>query len=111
MPKNFVINTAASGDTQLVAAVPGRKIRVLAYAIVPAATVVTTFLSGVAGGVQTAITGPLPLGNSGIYPGFGSTGIGGVVSGHFETANGEGLVLKLGAAVQVSGYGSYDEVL
>lgn len=112
MAKDFVINNAASAsDLQLVAGVSGKRIRVIHLVVQPDASVAVTFSSGTAGaGGQTALTGPMKVSTSGMMPGFSALGMGSVPLGHFITKTGEGLVANFGAAIQVSGYGSYEEV-
>ena len=97
-----VIDDATSGNNTIVAAVTGKKIRVLSYAIVPAADVVVRFESGAGG---TALTGQMTL-----------LAQDGVVSqelsvdcqhGCFETASGALLNLELSGAVSVDGHLTY----
>lgn len=96
--KQAKISLAASGD--LVAAVAGKSIRVLAYSIVAAGAVTAKFQSGGATdltGAMSMITGtPLAPGES--------------LAGHFQTVAGEKLNLVLGSSVQVSGHLTYQEV-
>ena len=100
-PKFAVIDNATSGDNTLVAAVTGRKIRVLAYMMVAAGTVVTRFESGASG---TALTGQMNwVANTGVMGAYSPVG-------HFETAAGSLLNLELSAAVSVDGYLVYQEV-
>lgn len=92
------ISESSSGDRTIVAAVAGKRIRVIRYEVVTAADVVLTWKSSTAG----AISGPLALGNS-------ATGAGGGISspvascGIMQTVAGEGLVLNLSDAVSVGG--------
>lgn len=100
-PKFFVINRATSGDgTAVVAAVPTKKIRVTQYTLVCAGSVTVTWKSATAG----PITGAMPFGAS------GGVSTPEAPRGLFETVAGEGLVLNLGGAVQVSGHGQYVEI-
>jgi hypothetical protein len=90
-----VVNTAAAGNTTIVAAQgAGVKIRILAYLIVAAGAVVANLQSGAGG---TSLTGPMTLAtgtpNGARHP-----------SGCFETAANALLNINLGAAVQVSGW-------
>jgi hypothetical protein len=89
-----LIDTASAGNTTLVAAVAGRKIRVLSFFLVSAGTVIAAFQSGAGG---TALTGAMPLVASSVVP----------VSynplGWFETAVATLLNLNLSAAVGVRG--------
>jgi hypothetical protein len=95
------IDAASSGNNTLVAAVTGKKIRVLNYVLIAGGTVTATFQSGAGG---TALTGAMPfVANGGVAPGLDETG-------HFETAAGSLLNLSLNGAVQVSGHLKYQEV-
>ena len=99
-----VINRASSGE--VVAAVAGKRIRVLSYLFSAAALVTvrwdsaTTPLSGAmsaaAGTPFSAPQGPISAG--------GTMGI-------MQTERGEALNLTLGGAVQVSGHLVYEEVM
>lgn len=92
-----VINASSSGDNTLVAAVSGRRIRVLSANFIAAGTVNATFKSG----ASTAKTGAYPLvAQSGAALAHNPTG-------HFETDEGEALVLGLDAAVLVAGSLTY----
>lgn len=109
--KYFVVNNSASAsDLQIVPAVSGKKIRITNLALQPDSAVVVTVNSGTAGGSLTPLTGPMKLSTSGFYPGSPPIGFGGMPQGFFESATGEGVALSFGAGVQVSGYGSYEEV-
>ncbi|HXG77500.1 MAG TPA: hypothetical protein VNJ53_13120 [Gaiellaceae bacterium] len=94
------VDVATSGDTTLVAAVAGKRLRVLAFLLVGAGAVVATFKSGAA----TALTGGLTLAASTVVAAPFSP------EGWFETAAGEALVLNLSAAVSVDGAVVYQEV-
>lgn len=97
-PVNFaVISTASAGANTLVAAVTGKRIRVISYALVAAGAVSVNFENG-----TTDITGVLPLAaNSGLsFPGTES-------GPAFETSPGALLGLTLSGAVQVSGHLTY----
>jgi len=95
--RRVVIDTNSSGDTTLIAAESGKKLRVLDYLIVASGDVDATFQSE-AGSGATDLTGPLDLTtNSGAAAGFNPFG-------HFETVAGEKLNLNLSGAVQVSGH-------
>ena len=88
-----VINTAA-GDATLVAAQgAGVKIRVIGFAIVPAASAVITFQSGAGG---TALTGPMTL-TSPLWIESASFGV-------FETIANQLLNLHQTGVVQISGW-------
>ena len=100
-PKFAVIDAATSGDNTLIAAVAGKKIRVLAGLLVAAGTVTVRFESGAAG---TALTGQMSLvANTGFQIPF-------VPVGNFETAVTTLLNLELSAAISVDGWLVYVEV-
>jgi hypothetical protein len=86
-------NPSASGDNTIVAAVAGKKVRVLAYSIGPVAGAVNvTLKSATAGAISS--TKYLPAAGSGMGRGLAPFG-------HCETVAGEALVLNLSAAVAV----------
>lgn len=88
------IDTAAAGDTTLVASVAGAKIRVYGFGLVVGAAITVRFKSGAA----TNLTGPLAFAaNGGVSTAFSPVGL-------FETALGEGLVLNLSVAGSVGGW-------
>jgi hypothetical protein len=91
------VSTAGSGDTEIVAAVPNKKIRVVNYALVANAAVSAKWKSG-----STDKTGAMPFAANGGISCPGSSD-----SVWFETATGEALNLNLSGAVQVSGHVSY----
>lgn len=100
-PKFAIIDAADSGNNTLVAAVAGKKIRVLLLVLVAAGTVNVRLESGADG---TAMTGQINLVvNTGFAPGFCPVG-------HFETAVGALLNLELSAAISVDGWLVYVEV-
>lgn len=101
-PAKFaVIDNATSGDNTIVAAVTGKKIRVLAYLMVAAGAVNTRFESGAGG---TALTGQMNWAtNTGAMGNYSPVG-------HFETAAGALLNLELSGAVSVDGYMVYQEI-
>jgi len=92
------INATASGDTQIVAGVSGKRIRVIAYAIVSSATVNVKFRSN-----TTDITGAMRIVEGG---GIAHAYDGGL----FQTAVGESLNINLSANATVGGYIVYREV-
>lgn len=100
-PKKAVISGATGGNNTLVAAVSGKKIRVLAMSVSAAAAVTLTLQSGAGG---TALSGAMTM----------ATGIPIVwpynEKGWVETAAGSLLNMALGGAVQVSGVLLYEEV-
>lgn len=100
-PKFAKIDAATAGDNTIVAAVTGKKIRVLQLFLVSAGTVIVRFESGAAG---TALTGQMNLVvNSGFTLPFSPVG-------WFESASGVLLNLELSAAVSVDGAITYIEV-
>lgn len=93
-----VVDHAASGDNTLVAAVTGKKIRVVSFLLVAAGTVTTRFESGASG---TALTGQMTMAiNSVISAAYNP-------AGWFETAAAALLNLELSAAVSVDGVIGY----
>ena len=101
-PQYAVIAAATMGDNTLVAAVTGKRIRVLAAVLVASGGENTARFESGAGG--TALTGPMDLGADGqlVLPlnGFG----------WFQTAAGALLNLELSAATSVAGVLVYEEV-
>lgn len=100
--KHAVISASSSGDNTLVAAVTGKKLRVLSYSFVVTGAVTVRFESAAGG---TALTGQMPFAAAGDCwsPGYDP-------HGHFETVAGELLNLELSGAVAVNGHLSYVEV-
>lgn len=101
--KRAAVSAASSGDNTLVAAVTGKKIKVLSLVLVAAGDV-DVRLESAAGG--TALTGVIELAAAGngfvlpqAFPGYQWV----------ETAAGELLNLELSGAVQVSGLIVYYE--
>ena len=95
---NAVIATAASGDTQLVAA-PGanKKIRVHAYTIVCDGAVAVKFRTG----TSADLTGAMSFAaNGGVSPPW-------VQPGHFDCVVNEALNINLSGAVGVRGHLTY----
>ncbi|WP_374312434.1 hypothetical protein [Dongia sp.] len=100
-PKFAIIDAATSGDNTLVAAVSGKKIRVLSCVLVAAGAVNARFESGAGG---TALSGQMNLTtNSGFTLPFSPVG-------WFETAAATLLNLELSGAVSVDGCLVYVEV-
>lgn len=97
-----IIDATVLGNTTLVAAVTGKKIRVLAAALVTGSVTVTVRFESNAGG--TALTGAMRLDGSSILV-FPLNGF-----GWFETAVGELLNLELNAAALVRGALVYQEI-
>lgn len=99
--KYAAIDVASSGDNTLVAAVAGKKIRVLSLYLVAAGAVTVRFESGAGG---AALTGQSSLAaNGGLVLPFNA-------DGWFETAAATILNLELGGAVSVDGCLTYVEI-
>lgn len=90
------IDCSSSGDNVIVAAVPGKSIRVQNYVLIAGGTVNAKFRSD-----TTDLMGALPLT---AQAGASFSGAGGPA---FETAIGAALNLNLSAGVQVSGHLCY----
>jgi hypothetical protein len=101
-PKFAAISASASGNSTAVAAVVGKKIRVLSYRFQAGADVDVKFRDNTAG---VDLTGAMSTGTKG---GGGGSAFSPV--GHFETAAGNALSINLSGAVQVSGHLTYIEV-
>jgi hypothetical protein len=101
-PKFAAIDGATSGDNTLVAAVTGKKIRVLALFVIMTGTAVTIRFESGAGG--TALTGQMqPTQGGGFVLAFNPVG-------WFETAAGSLLNMELSGAQSVDGSLVYVEV-
>lgn len=99
--KHAIIDAATLGDNTLVAAVAGKKIRVLDIVVVSAGTMTIRFESGASG---TALTGQMTVAAAtGFAPGFSPIG-------HFETAAGQLLNMELSGATSADGWLRYIEV-
>jgi hypothetical protein len=96
-----VVDAAALGDNTLVAAVAGKRIRVLAFVLVGAGAVNAQFQSGASG---TALSGAMAFAASTVVPGTFNP------AGWLQTAVGALLNLNLSAAVGVRGMLTYVEV-
>ena len=92
------INAASFGDTQIIPAVSGKRIRVIAYAVIANATVSIKFRSG-----TTDITGSMRIVEGG---GIAHAYDGGL----FQTAVGQALNINLSTNATVGGYVVYREV-
>lgn len=96
-----VIDAATSGDNTLVAAVAGKRIRVLACALVAAGAVTAAFESHDGDETGVAVTGDLDMAaDQSLVLGFNPLG-------WFQTAPGELLNLTLGGSVAVGGSLTY----
>ena len=106
-PKRAKIDCAsdAAAGNELVAAVVGKKICVMAACFMAATAVNATFYSGAAD-TGTALTGPMPLGDTG---GFVCSPPAAAGMAWLATEVGQPLTLKLDAANQVSGFLVYFE--
>lgn len=99
--KYAVIDAASSGDNTIVAAVTGKKIRVVSLFYLAAGTVTTRFESGASG---TALTGQMQhTAQTGVVLPFNE-------DGWFQTAAGVLLNLELSTNVSIDGCLSYIEV-
>jgi hypothetical protein len=99
VPKFAVISASASGNTPVVAAVSGKKIRVLRWSVSANGAVNVKFQRG-----TTDVTGLYYLAQ------YASIGGGYCPVGHFETAVTEALNINLSANVAVGGVCTYIEV-
>lgn len=97
--KYALIDASSAGNTQVVAAVSGKQIRVVAYAVVSSGTVNVRFRSG----ANTNLTGPMRLVEAG---GVAHAFDGGL----FQTNVGESLNINLSTNTQVGGYVVYEEI-
>ena len=99
-PKFAAIDASTNGDNTIVAAVSGKKIRVLVYSLVCTLATTVRWKSGGA----TNKSGPMAFAaNGGISVPYCPVG-------HLETATTADLVLNLSAGNQVSGHLVYIEV-
>jgi hypothetical protein len=99
------IDTSSAGENQIVAAIAGKSIRVLAYKIFAAATVTVQWMDG-----TTEMEGPCTLTTGNNMTFTPNAGVGGLRLAYHETSPGNALQLNLGGAVQVSGYVEYQYV-
>jgi len=96
-----IINASTNGNNTLVAAVAGKKIRVISLALVMGAATTIRFEDGAGG---TALTGQMEIAaNSGVVLPYNP-------SGHFETGVNTLLNLELSGANNADGYLTYIEV-
>lgn len=96
--RSAVIDVAGSGDNTIVAAVPGKKIRVTSFLIVGVGAITARFESGASG---TALTGQMTTAAASVIS------MGYNEAGYFETAAGELLNLELSGATSVDGFLTY----
>lgn len=93
------VDTAATGDTTIIAAVTGKRIRVIGYTLVVGAATNIKWKSG-----ATDLTGPMALAANGGVTAESNNGC-------FETGVAEALVINSsGVTVQQSGHVSYVEL-
>ena len=98
------INVSASGDSVLVAAVPGFKIRVFSYSLMANGAVSATFKDS----AGNSLAGPFPFAAAGQSIAEAQGLHTPERSGLFDTALGASLKINLGGNVQVGGRLSYD---
>lgn len=96
------VAASQSGDNTIIAAVTGKKIRVLGYMLVGAGAVDVFFQSGAAGDV---ISGTMAIAAAGGTIAAPPSGL-----GYFETDKSELLNLNLSGAIAVSGHLTYQLV-
>jgi hypothetical protein len=100
--KFAAISAASSGSNEIVAAVAGKRIKVLAYTVISAGSVSMTWRSA-----STAISGAMPLAaNGGAAPSGGSVSPLGNMP-LLQTEVGEALNINLSSAVGVYGHLTY----
>lgn len=99
--KGDIIEASASGDNTVVAAVVGKRIKVLNYTFVAAGAVTVRWKSGASISRSGAMT--FSTAGGGASPGYDK-------NGHFTTAVGQALVMNLSASVGVGGHLTYIEV-
>lgn len=99
--KNLPLNFSTNGQNDVIAAVSGKKIRILALHLWAASAVNLTVKSG----SSTTRFGPIPLSTSGTYIEAGPNGW------VAETATNIALNLFLSSGVAVTGFISYVEVV
>ena len=111
MSKYAVVSISASGDNQIVAAVPNQKIVLLSYTVIAAGAVSITWKSiDFPSASIYPISGPMALAaNGGAAPSAGPLAPGAIV-GLMETLPGQALCLGLSAAVAVGGHITYRTV-
>ena len=100
------IDASASGNNEIVAAVTGKRIRVVGYTIIATGTVTVKWRSA-----STDLSGGMALAaNGGTTPSVSVLSPAGMF-GVFQTEPGEALNLNLSGAVAVGGHLVYVEVL
>lgn len=96
------INATADGDNTVIAAVPGKQIRVLGYVITATAAGVITF--------QDSAASPVVFATHSLGINGGVSYAGGDDAPAFETAQGVGVEINNPAAVDTVGHLTYSEV-
>lgn len=104
--KTAVIDQAASGE--VIAAVSGKRILVTSITIFVAAEVTVKFMSGGAGG--TALSGAMTLVKGTPMDKDFCPDLKSEFRGILRTNAGENLYITLGAAIQISGFMTYEEI-
>lgn len=103
--KYLKVDISASGDTTVVAAVSGTRIRVITYVLASDTNTKIKFKSG-----STDLTGPMSLGSySNIFNGNTDLTPGGLI-GVLETEPGEALIINSSVTSAVGGHIVYKEV-
>lgn len=97
--KQAVVNKNTATSTAIVAAVPGKSIRLISYVLVSAGVVSVTWENG-DGGDRS---GPMPMAANTVIHAMNENGL-------LWTDPGQSLNLLLSAAIQVSGHITYIEV-
>lgn len=103
--QTVAIQTNTSGDTQLVAAVPGHRIRVVSFVVTAATNENVKFRSG-----TTDLTGCLYLATHGVCSSPSPVQTPAGVLYQFQTAAGEKLNINLAGTSDVGGYVVYQVV-
>lgn len=99
------IDASSSGSNEIVAAVAGKRIRVLGYVVIANAAVAITWLSA-----STSLSGAMNLAGAGYGVSTGQAVTEGFRGFHLQTAVGEALNLNLSGAVAVGGHLVYELV-
>lgn len=98
-PKFAVISTGTNGDNTIVAAVAGKKIRVLSYMFISSGTVTAKWQSS-----GTDVSGAMAfIANTGVSSGYNP-------KGHFETVTEEALEINQNSTAVLAGHLNYIEV-
>jgi hypothetical protein len=103
--KTALIQTNLSGDTQIVAAVPGHRIRVLSFVLTASGNENIKFRSD-----TTDITGTLYLGTHGSLSSPSPIQTPAGIQYQFQTNSGEALNVNLSGTSNVGGYAIYQVI-